>query len=714
MEIDSGRNISVLVEFANVLKEFKITELNSPGSKNFFDVVREFRSVAGEAALKLVSGDIASSGGVFENWDLEAKLWHLIELLVDYRTADVDLEQEGQSSADSIYHKVRMEDNSPLYELWLIIVWIQSNVKVPERPDSLGTSKWSNSFISGELKSCDSDYPLRDPKCVLDPEDIQSDQSFYKYAYELIQAGKMDEARKECEHTDNLTLALILCGVDNQVELDTESPHTLESYKQKTLWRRAVHSLSKNEKLDAYERAIYSYLAGDIGQTTENIETSWDTELLLYLNQSWQTALENHMVKENLVNTKEMIVPMEIQSIPLQSALDIVSKNHPRASEHPLRVLMGAVMLDKVPSVIKSSVAMLVDAIKGLDPSNVMVEEPYLLRVVTHLVIMMDIVYPGSIEEQDKSKLITAYVTILSFYELNDIIPVYISFLSEPDALEAYSFLLSNLTETDARKKQLELCRLLHLPVANILRRTAQRVFDETENSYCPRARVNVQSPINATDKRLIAAAEWLIEGHISVDALNSLVVISRRFLLNGRINSLRYLYEKQNLDNLIKNYEIDTLTDTENTSTAAKEIGDYRSLIQAFKKFEQWQEMSRGEQSDTNLSSLLTSFRNISSFVHKVIKSFLMDLSDKSTPEDQDTIYEIRALYTPHMVIELHRAFVVASEKLRVASFVTEALSLANLVANETDRIYLLFQSCGRLEEYLQLIARTATMIKP
>ncbi|SCU96902.1 LAFA_0G08724g1_1 [Lachancea sp. 'fantastica'] len=712
MEIDERRDFTELTELATVLKDFKISELNDPGSRDIFDVVKEFRAVAGDKALQLALDDIEEQSSTFVNWNLEAKLWHLIELLVNYRTADLDLEKED--SAATIYHRRCMEDNRSLYEIWLIIVWIQANVKVPDRPDDLGSSKWSNSFIAGDLKSCDSDFPLRDTNCMLDSRDKQSDHSFFRYAYELIVAGKMDEARKECEYTDNFTLALILCGVDNEAESDVDNPETAELYRQKTLWRRTVYSLSLNEDLDVYERAIYSYLCGEAGQTAENLKMTWDTELLLYLNHSWQTALENQLVNENLVDTKEMILPMDDQYLSLQSTLDVVSKRHPSDSEHPLRVLMGAVMLDRVPSVIKSSVTMLIDAIKGLDPVNDMVEEPYLLRVVTHLAIVMDAIYPGSIEEQDKSRLITAYVTVLSFHELNESIPIYISFLKEPEALEAYSFFLSNLTEANARKKQLELCRLLHLPVGNILRRTAQRVFEDTENSYGPGARVDVYLPIDATDKRLIAAAEWLIEGHISVDALDSLVVISRRFLLNGRINSLKYLYERHDLDNLMKNYEIDTIKDSDNANTAIIEIEHYRCLIQVFKRFEHWQKVSQEKQSNTNLANLLTSFRDISSYVHKIIKTFLVDLSETSDSQDLETFFEIRALYTPYMVIELHRAFVTASESLKVASFVTEALALANVVANETDRIYLLFQSSGRLEEYLQLIAKTATMVKP
>ncbi|SCV04188.1 LANO_0G08702g1_1 [Lachancea nothofagi CBS 11611] len=721
MDANSAQNSNILVKFANVLKEFEISELTDPGSKDVFDVVKDFRSVAGEGALELVTTNTSTTNRLFENWDLEAKLWHLIELLVNYRCSDISLEGDNSQiqSADSIYRKSLLENDRSLYELWLIIVWIQSNIKIPERPEKLGSSKWSNSFISGDLKSSDLDYPLRDPSCNIDAEDKQLDRSFYKYAYELILAGNMDEARKECEYTDNLTLALILCGTDNDIDLDDKSltadnSKTQGTVQRKALWRRAVYSMSMNEDLDEYERAIYSYLAGDVEKAPSTVKSDWDVELLRYLNQSWQITLENHMLKDNLVDTNELIVPMENEPLPLQAILDTVSRKHIRESEHPLRVLMGAVMLDKVPMVVKSSVTMLVDAIKGLDSGNDMVEEPYLLRVVTHLTILIDMIYPGSIDEQDKSRLITAYVTILSLYDLNDVIPVYISFLSESEVLEAYSFFLSKLGDTGARQKQLELCRVLHMPTANILRRTTQRVFDETENYYASSSGVSVHSEVDETDKRLITGAEWLIEGRLYVDALDSLVVISRRFLINGKINSLRYVFEKEDLANIIKNYELDTIADSDKQSTAVAEIYQYQSLINVFKQFEQWKQLSTDSSTESSIPQLLKSFRNISGYVYKVIKSFLMELSEEASVKDQDVLHEIRTLYIPHMVIELHGALVAAAEKLKVVSFISEALALASLVANETDRIYLLFQSSGRLEEYLQTIARTATLARP
>ncbi|CUS22093.1 LAQU0S04e08042g1_1 [Lachancea quebecensis] len=717
MDVDTIDNYEALVKFANILKEFRVGSLNDPGSRDAFDVVKDFRAIAGEGALDIAKSSSSEKGSVFENWELEAKLWHLIELLVNFRTADLSIDEDNEQSEDQAlgFTKSLLKKDRSLYEIWLIMLWIQSNISVPARPDDIAASKWSHSFMSGELKSCDVDYPLRDSECKIDYRDKQSDRAFYKYIYELLLAGKFDDARKDCEFSDNTTLALILCGLDNYVgfsvgESANDDPHPQENIRGKALWRRAVHTLSLQQELDDYERAIYSYLAGDI---FEEIETSWDTDLLLYLNQSLQVSLENHLLEDKLVDNKEIILPMVSEPIPLQSVLDIIARKHASEGEHPIRVLMGAVILDKIPTVVKSSAVMLLDVVKGKDASNDMVEEPYLLRVVTHLVILMDSICPGLIEEQDKSKLITAYVTILSLYQLYDEIPVYISFLSDSEALEAYSFFLSTLTDAANRKKQLDLCSILRIPTANILRRTTQRVFDDTEGSYSPTAGILIDNVVDETDKRVVASVEWLTEGKLYADAINAVIVLSRRFLINGKIRSLSYLYDIHDIDNVIKNFEMDMISDPDSCKAAVNEIQQYKELIDIYQQFEQWEGLLANSQSESNLPHLLKKFRPLCSNVYRFSKSFLIELSEGAGVAGSDVIYEIRALYTPHLIVKLHNSLVTASKELKIESFINEALSLANLVANETDRIYLLFQSSGRLQEYLQLIAKTATFVK-
>lgn len=721
MDIDQVDSNQVILSFANVLKDYQVTNLKSNASQDPFTIVREFRSIVGETALQLANVASNEDRANYENWELEAKLWHLIDLLESYRTADEQLEKitTYPYNSDVVFKKELLQNNKDLYEIWLIMVWIQSNAKPPSRPNDLPSSKWSNTVTSGGLKSCDLDYPLRDNTVSIDPRDTKADHTFYRYIYQLILAGSYDEVRKECEFCDNLTLNMIICGLDDYIDpqKDTQIEGSFTSQqgiKKHALWRRSVYSLSLNPNLDKYEAAIYSYLAGDIPNSTEAEDRDWSVELLLYLNQIWQICIENYLTQQGRINAEELIVKMPSQPLSLQDTLNIVSSQHQFESEHPIRVLMGAVILNNVSSVIGSSVEMLLDVVKGIETNNDLFDEPYLLRIVTHLAIFIDMICPNTIDEADKSRLITAYVTILSLYELYETVPVYISFLNKQESEEAYSFFLSNLVDSDVREKQLQLSNFLQLPTANILRRTAQRIFADTEQYYNPETTITVNYDISDIDRRLMSGAEWLLEGKLYADAIDSIIALSRRFLINGKIKSLEHFFNRNDLNEIIKHHEMDKLASKSSNEEdlTILEIKQYQNLLQGFKKYEEWKKSSSLFNSQSNLPTLVKQFKEFSNGIYQLIKDFLVYLSEDERVQDKEALFEIRALYTPYLVIELHKSLVSASESLKISSFINEALNLTNLVANETDKIYLLFQSSGRLKEYLQLIARSATLL--
>ena len=107
---------------------------------------------------------------------------------------------------------------------------------------------------------------------------------------------------------------------------------------------------------------------------------------------------------------------------------------------------------------------------------------------------------------------------------------------------------MSSLENPQVRKKQIETINFLRLPASNILRRTTQRVFDETEQEYSPSNEISVSFDVNNIDMHLIYGVEWLIEGKLYVDAVHSIIALSRRFLLNGRVKALEQFMERNNI----------------------------------------------------------------------------------------------------------------------------------------------------------------------
>nr|4XMM_F Chain F, Nucleoporin NUP84 [Saccharomyces cerevisiae S288C] len=451
MELSPTYQTERFTKFSDTLKEFKIEQNNEQNPIDPFNIIREFRSAAGQLALDLANSGDESNVISSKDWELEARFWHLVELLLVFRNADLDLDEMELHPYNSrgLFEKKLMQDNKQLYQIWIVMVWLKENTYVMERPKNVPTSKWLNSITSGGLKSCDLDFPLRENTNVLDVKDKEEDHIFFKYIYELILAGAIDEALEEAKLSDNISICMILCGIQEYLNpvIDTQIANefnTQQGIKKHSLWRRTVYSLSQQAGLDPYERAIYSYLSGAIPNQEVLQYSDWESDLHIHLNQILQTEIENYLLENNQVGTDELILPLPSHALTVQEVLNRVASRHPSESEHPIRVLMASVILDSLPSVIHSSVEMLLDVVKGTEASNDIIDKPYLLRIVTHLAICLDIINPGSVEEVDKSKLITTYISLLKLQGLYENIPIYATFLNESDCLEACSFILSS------------------------------------------------------------------------------------------------------------------------------------------------------------------------------------------------------------------------------------------------------------------------------
>ncbi|CAI4059390.1 hypothetical protein SUVZ_04G1280 [Saccharomyces uvarum] len=725
MDLSLTHQTEQFTKFSDTLEEFKIEQNNELNPIDPFDIIREFRSTAGKFALDSSNSTDQGNSISSKDWELEARFWHLVELLLVFRNADLDLNATNLHPYNSraLFEKKLMQDNLQLYQIWIVMVWLKENAHIEERPQDMPTSKWSNSIISGGLKSCDLDYPLRESSNVLDVKDKEEDHIFFKYIYELILAGAIDEALEEAKLADNMTICMILCGIQEYLNpvIDTEIAGEFDrqqGIKKHSLWRRTVYSLSQQPNLDPYERAIYSYLSGDIPNEEVMQYSDWESDLHLYLNQILQIEIENYLLENDQISTDELIISLPSHASTVQEVLNKLASRHPLESEHPIRVLMASVILDSLPSVIHSSVEMLLDVVKGTETSNDIIDEPYLLRIVSHLAIFLDIINPGSVEEVDKSKLITTYISLLKLQGLYESIPIYATFLNESDCLEAYSFILSSLEDSQIRRKQIEIMNFLKLPSSNILRRTTQRVFDETEQEYSPSNEISISFDINDIDMHLIYGVEWLIEGKLYVDAVHSMIALSRRFLLNGRVKALEQFMDRNNLGEIYKNYELEKMaqdiSENENQDQLMEEILQYEHLIQGIREYEEWQKSVNLLNSESNIPSLIEKLQGFSNDTFELIKVFLVDLtsSDLTNSTDHEILYEIRALYTPFLIMELHKRLVEAAKLLKIPKFISEALTFTSLVANENDKIYLLFQSSGKLKEYLDLVARTATLL--
>lgn len=85
MELSPTYQTERFTKFSDTLKEYKIEQNNEQNPIDPFNIIREFRSAAGQLALDLANSGDESNVISSKDWELEARFWHLVELLLVFR-----------------------------------------------------------------------------------------------------------------------------------------------------------------------------------------------------------------------------------------------------------------------------------------------------------------------------------------------------------------------------------------------------------------------------------------------------------------------------------------------------------------------------------------------------------------------------------------------------------------------------------------------------
>lgn len=699
----SSLETQALREFGDSLKLYKLTE--DKATYDELDIVRTFRAISAEKARSAIEVDVDESE--FQNWNLEVKLWDLCDSLLKFRYADkvADMAPIHKFNSDVVYQEKFFQSNPQLCELWLMIQWIQMNFPDVERPQLSG-SKWFHTQMENSLESFDSDAPLRS-QVVINASDLKQEDVFYEYVFKLILSGKYKEASQECESTQNWTMKMILAGVNNYFDpvidktmygedVIEESTHGI---KKKALWRSTVHRLSKSEQLNKFERAIYGYISGDLSPL--EVSTSWDMDLLIYLNHIITNEVERHLIEEGKIPKDDLIVLFPKNQLSVQDVINAVFAARVEEGEHPLCTLMAAIITKNIPSIVSSSVTLVRSIMLGEEGTNEIVSESYLLRVVTHLVIFLSIMDPEAIDSDDRSKIISTYIWSLKPKQEFELIPLYVSFLPEVQARDTYSLFLLDLYQHDQRIKQLELSRLFGLPLENILKRTVERCFMLTEQHYSNSQGVALRAT-DETDLKLMSCVEYFVESRMFIDAIHASTALYRRFLLNGRTQAAHDFCSRVSITQLLKQYDVG-IAKSLVSGFEREEVIQYDSLMKALDAIHSWNNSPK----PTSSYAYVNALNILASLLKDTIVSLFAELS--TSGYEKELIHELRVLYIPHLIMSLHQIYL--SGGVHHHGYVHDALELTNLVASESTKFYTLFQSCDKLNEYLGMVAHCAAV---
>lgn len=793
-------NANVESQFAEVLENFQLHDQTDP-----FQVIREFKSICAKKALDLSTQLSDESLGAsnntnlqFENWELETRLWHLVEILYSYRFSDFkSLYPEFPFSSFYVKRENWLTSNPKIKELSLIIHWLQENTRSisVSSEDFENTGKWQNTRIKLENKDLnilannqtssnatevvdqlDVDAPLRSGKSI-DSEDDSSDSKIFSVIYKLVLSNDINEAIQLANDTGNFTLALILVGaqqdfIDPLVDKETllnsvnnnddmliddinsatnNKSKSSSGIKHKLLWIKTVYKLSQQQNLNPYEKLIYTYLSGnDINSNLKASSNNWEEHLTLYLNQLFTYKLEE-FITSSMTETEKQEELISFPTITPQSTnvngiLNFILNSDNDVSEqskHPIRVILGSIMIDQVANFLTNEIK---SATKN---KNTLSQNPYILRIITHLSIFL-LMIEGEASEANKnvSKIIALYVSKLQDAKYIKLIPIYLSFIpNEKDARECYSLFLSSITDPIQRTEQISIAKKFNKfnnllddsesvststdsniepedKLANVLRRTVERVMSETEPHYRPHSyqTINVDSDINninPIDEKIYKSVEWFFDSNMYEDAISASIIVFRRFLLNGKLASVKKFCDGKNFKSLIKDYDAEHQIKLFNnsdlqssvTEEMKEEILQYNLFNETLNLIDDWKSFLINNQThNSSINSLWKSkdveksIEKTTSQINDVIYSWFQSLINSSSINEQDQILfkEFRTIYVPYLIFELLTIHQIS--RLNNWKYISDAFKLISEVAKDNENDFLnCFIKCGRLNEFVK-----------
>lgn len=754
-------------QFARVLENFQL----SGSELSPFDVIQNFISISATRAF--AEQQNAASGGEnsqdFESWDLETKLWHLVYILYSFRLSPAPHEHDPHPFASySLKREAYLDKNPKVKELVLILQWIQQNsndvIILPEATQEL---KWNSTRVAIENKdlasltsrnqktlvtNLDVDAPLRSNGEILSQDALKDEENF-GIIYELLLSGKKQEAIDFAAQSGNYNLALILVGafqdyvdpviddiaaseMDVDEDEDESFPEEPSGIKHKYLWYQTVYQLAQNPRIGKNEALIYSFLSG--GDLSHNIKASdsWETHLGLYVNQLLthhlrnllKSILDKSLAKEEMLPSLHFPAPQH-QSVDgilntLQSTHSISAK-----SKNPFRVIMGSLIINQLMLFLSNS---------SKTTDSTIVEDSHILRVLAHLAVISVTL---GLDEGSKAptKIITKYISKLSESGLDDIVPIYLSFIpDEKDVRECYSIFLTTIVDSEKRNRQLEILRRLGISafnengtppssatedlddqyegkIHNVLKRTVERVMLETQSHYEPSQDIQLkENEIDEVDLKLSKSVEWFYENFMYEDAIVATRTIFQRFLQTGKLRAIKDFVAGKNFRNLLKSYdssvEIRALDGTESKLTLVSELDkeellQYEKFGQCLNYLEEWKSfVNSNTATHWQSTDVENSIEKITLNLRLFILTWLKDAIQDTKDEARANLYqELRSLYIPYVVIELLQ--VLKQCRLHDWKYMHQAFSLINEIANDQENDYLqCFISCGRIDELVTL----------
>ncbi|KAJ8245281.1 hypothetical protein GJAV_G00269060 [Gymnothorax javanicus] len=593
-------------------------------SSAVFDLLEEYEAICQDKVGLLQRLVLRSTPGLQKfsktssvRWLLQQEMvtWRLVASLYRDRiqTAledDIMMEKVTLCQSEKVEVEQLFQRDSVVRQSQLVVDWLESIAKdeIGDFADNIEFHSksvcWENTLhvlkqrrvssttgLSRPLVTeLDPDAPIRQ-KQPLEDLDREDDARLLKYLFTLVRAGMMDEAQRLCKRSGQAWRAATLEGWklyhdpnnNGGVELQP-----VEGNPQRCVWKVCCWRFAEEEQFNRYERAIYAALSGNLKQLLPVCDT-WEDCVWAYFRVMVDTLVEQDLRSAGQGAEELEELPREYleASWTMEKVFDELlateSKRVLDETKECYHIIQKFVIVGDLDGLIGE----FSDWLGGETlPAH-------LLRFMTHLLLFYRSL-GMQLKEEVFVDVLKAYIQLLVSKEQTDLIAFYVSHLPPDMAVAEYAHFLESVTETEQRKRCLELAREAGLEVAAVTKTVVENVRERDPEDFTHHDAL-LDIATTEGDQRKIDVIEWLVfDPSQRSEALKQSNSIMRKFLVSKKHDAAKAAFGKVPEDSMREIYRqweehgMDTPLPAEDEN-AIREHLCIRAYLEAHEAFSDW-----------------------------------------------------------------------------------------------------------------------------
>ncbi|XP_047660298.1 nuclear pore complex protein Nup107 isoform X1 [Tachysurus fulvidraco] len=600
----------------------------------------------------------------------------------------------------------------------------------------------SVSFSRPLVTELDPDAPIRQKRPLADL-DREDDARLLRYIYTLIRAGMTDEAQRLCKRCGQAWRAATLEGWklyhDPNYSKGSLELQPVEGNPQRCVWKLCCWRMAEEEQFNRYERAIYAVLSGNLRQLLPVCE-SWADTVWAYFRVLVDSLLEQELRSSGLSHEELDELPREYLEASwtmekvFEELLATESKRVLDATKEHYHVIQKFVILGDLDGLLEEF---------GCWLEKTPPLPAHLLRFMTHLVLFYRSL-GMQLKEEVCMDVLKAYISLLVKEKQVELIAFYVSHLPVDIGVSQYARFLEEVTESEQRRRCLELARQAGLDVAAVTKTVVETVRDSEGELFSHHDLTPaLDTGTTAEDRQKIDVIDWLLfDPAQHAEALKQSNAIMRKFLAAKKHDAAKLVFAKVPEDSMREIYRqweehgmnMPLPAEDEN---AIREHLCVRAYLEAHEAFNEWfRHMSSPPVKPTPPTQ--ANFKETVAYEMKE-KDYKSDYEkwqgrlDALTEEVKERIYNVLLFVDGGWMVDVREDADVDSERsiqmsllrrlcLPMMTFLLltvlqrterhqESLRLADIITSDQHRLYEVF-SKDELQKFLQKMRESSLLL--